>query len=364
MRGGERCLEEFFILFPDADLYTLLHCPNTVSPIIENRSIQTSFIQNLPFSNKKYRYYLPFFPAAIAAFDFTGYDLIISSSHCVAKGIHVPKGVCHVAYIHTPMRYIWDQYDSYFNDQSPLLVRAGMKIVRPWLQWWDVHSNDGVYAFFANSHYVADRIFRCYHRTAEVIYPPVDFDRFSASSQDAGFYLMVTAFVPYKRVDLAIEAFNRLALPLQIIGSGPEEAALKRLAGPTISFLDNQSDDEVKAAYESCRALVFPGEEDFGIVPLEAMASGKPVIAFGKGGTLETVVENSSGHEKGTGVFFFEQTINALVEAVLHFEKERNQFDPVAIRAHVEPFHRDRFREKIGQAIETKYQTFCKEKIA
>lgn len=346
MRGGERCLEAFCELFPDADLYTLVHCPKMVSPIIERHRIHTSFIQRLPFSQKAYRHYLPLYPLAIASFDLSGYDLILSSSHCVAKGVRVPAGVCHISYVYTPMRYIWDQYEVYFNKQSSSWsVRTGMKMLRPRLQKWDVGSNGDIYAFIANSSYVADRIARYYSRKADVIYPPVDLERFSASSRDDGFYLLVTALVPYKRVDLAILAFNQLKLPLKIIGEGPDKRRLAELAGPTVTFLGSQSDQEISEAYARCRALIFPGEEDFGIVPLEAMASGKPVIAYGKGGALETVVPPA------TGLFFFEPTPKALSDAVLYFEKHREKFDPIRIREHVQSFGREKFLKNIERYI-------------
>jgi glycosyltransferase involved in cell wall biosynthesis len=362
MRGGERCLEAFCELFPNADIYTLVHTPQSVSPTIESHSIHTSFIQRLWASEKKYQYYLPLFPAAITSFDLSGYDLILSSSHCVAKGVRVPKGVCHIAYLFTPMRYIWDQYEIYFNHETASMpVRVAMKMIQPWLKRWDVGSNDDIFSFVAISDFVAKRIKNYYGRMAEVIYPPVDLERFSAASSDNGFYLIVTALVPYKRVDLAITAFNRLKLPLQIIGSGQDEARLKRLAGPTITFLGKQSDDAVRAAYANCRALIFPGEEDFGIVPLEAMASGKPVIAYGRGGALETIIPlGSSSHsqEAPTGLFFYQQTTDALCDAILYFEKYKAQFDPEKIRQHVTSFRADRFKEKIAQYIEKTYQVF------
>ena len=369
MRGGEKALEVLCELFPQADLYTLLHHPGTVSPTIEKHRIHTSFIQHLPYHRTAYRYYLPLFPIAIASFDLAGYNLILSSSHCVAKGVRVPDGVCHITYLHTPMRYIWDQYDAYFNNQSSsFLVRTGMKIVRPMLRRWDIHSNDGVYAFMANSACVAARIEYAYHRKADVMYGPLDLDRFSVSLRDNGFYLMVTALVPYKRVDLAILTFNQLKWPLKIIGTGPEERALKNLAGPTVEFLGWQSDEAVSQAYATCRVLLFPGEEDFGLVPLEAMASGKPVIAYAKGGALETVIPHNrfesdveSDQKAPTGVFFFEQTQKAMMDAVLYFEKHKDQFDPDKIRDHVAPFDRERFKERIRRYIEEKYQTFKEE---
>ncbi len=359
MRGGERCLQAFCELYPDADIYTLLHFPKTVSPIIERHRIYTSFIQQLPLSQKIYRHYLPLYPLAIASFDLSGYDLILSSSHCVAKGVSVPKGVCHIAYLYTPMRYIWDQYDIYFNKETASYpVRTAMKMVRPYLQHWDVHSNSDVYAFVAISCFVGERISRYYNRTSDVIYPPVDLERFSVSSKDDGFYLMVTALVPYKRVDLAILAFNQLGLPLVIIGEGPDKRRLAELAGPNITFLGSKTDQEISEAYAHCRALIFPGEEDFGIVPLEAMASGKPVIAYGKGGALETVVSMKSETKNPTGLFFFEPTPKAICDAVVYFEQHKEKFNPVRIREHVKAFGRERFIKKMEQYIVKTVQEF------
>src|SRR5437867_4541455 len=291
MRGGERCLEVFCDLFPDADLYTLLHVSGAVSPTIEKHSIRTSFIHRLPFSFTQYRYYLPLFPLAVESFNLKGYDLIISSSHCVAKGARAPNGACHIGYVYTPMRYIWDQYDAYFGKgQVGWLTRAAMALVRARLQRWDVSSSNRVHSFVAISQHVARRIENHYGRKATVVYPPVNWHSFQASDKDQEFYLMVAARAPYKRVDLAIEAANQTGLRLKIIGSGQDEKRLKRLAHSNVEFLSWQPDHIVRDYYKRCRALIFPGEEDFGIVPLEAMACGKPVIAYGRGGALETVV--------------------------------------------------------------------------
>ena len=361
MRGGERCLEALCELFPEADLYTLLHVQGTVSSTIEQHPIRTSVIQRLPCAATHYRYYLPLFPWAIESFDFTGYDLVISSSHCVAKGVRVPEGTFHLAYIFTPMRYIWDQYDAYFGEgRAGWLTRRAMALLRRRLQNWDVASNTRVNSFVAISHHVAQRIERFYGRKAEVLYPPVNWQSFEASQQDEGFYLMVTAFAPYKRVDLAINACNRLGRPLKIIGSGQDERPLRQLAGPTVEFLGWQPDEVVKDYYARCTALLFPGEEDFGIVPLEVMACGKPVIAYGKGGALETVVPlnpepnlelRNQPFELPTGAFFYEQTVEALSQAVDLFERHRDRFDPETIRAHVAPFDRARFKEQLRALI-------------
>lgn len=360
MRGGEKCLEVFCELFPDADVYTLLHVKGSVSATIEKHPIKISFIQRLPYSSRYYRYCLPLFHKAIETFNLNGYDLVFSSSHCVAKGVRTSTQTCHISYIHTPMRYIWDQYEAYFgNGRSGWMVRKWMHLLRPWLQRWDVASSQGVYAMIATSKHVADRIWRCYGRRGDVIYPPVDFQAFTISKKDEGFYLIVTALAPYKRVDLAIEVFNRLKLPLKIIGCGPDEAYLKQLAGPTVEFLNWRADSEVREAYAACRAVIFPGEEDFGIVPLEAMASGKPVIAYGRAGVLETVVplQNTEG-KPPTGIFFYEQTPEALIEAIHHFESHKNLFDPVQIREHVRPFDRHQFKERIHQYIQVKFKEF------
>ena len=362
MRGGERCLEIFCELFPDAEIYTLLHVNGSVSSVIEKHPIRTSFIQGLPFSTIHYRYYLPVFPFAIESFNLKGYDLVISSSHCVAKGVRVPKGTCHLAYIYTPMRYIWDQYAAYFGKgQAGWLTRGAMGLMRHWLQRWDVNSSDRVHFFLAISQHVARRVETYYGKKATVVYPPVNWHSFQASDKDEGFYLMVTAFAPYKRVDLAIEAANQTGLRLKIIGSGQDEKRLKRLAHSNVEFLSWQSDHIVRDYYKRCRALIFPGEEDFGIVPLEAMACGKPVIAYGKGGVLETVVplNGSATSSAPTGVFFYEQTVDALIEAVRLFERSRDCFDPHAIRAHVAPFDRARFKQKMKEVIEQSYNQFC-----
>ena len=350
MRGGEKVLEVLCELFPDATLFTLLHNKGSVSRTIERHRIRTSFIDRLPLKSTRYRNYLPLFPAAIGSMDFSGYDLIISTSHAVAKGATPAPGALHICYCHTPMRYVWELYDEYFGPgRAGILTRAAMSVIAPRLRTWDIRSSDRVHHFVANSRNVAGRIHQYYRRPADVIYPPVSTDQFAASENDDGYYLVVSALVPYKRVDLAIHAAKELGERLLIVGTGPETQKLKALAGRNVEFLGWKADAELSRLYAGCRALIFPGIEDFGIVPLEAMASGKPVVAFGAGGALETVVENS---ESPTGIFFKEQSVEALTAALQKLSHVR--FDPLKIRSHAMRFDRTVFKENIRRFIEEK----------
>ncbi|MEE8125162.1 MAG: glycosyltransferase [Nitrospirales bacterium] len=365
MRGGEKCLEAFCELFPDAPIFTLIYVKGSVSSIIERHRIIPSLLSHFPRAATWYRYYLPLFPFAIQSFDLRGYDMILSSSHCVAKGVQVPANTFHISYLHSPMRYVWDQYDQYFGKgKCSGLVRIMMSMLRPRLQHWDSRSNKHVHSFLANSQNVSERISRYYGRMAFVVHPPVEWKAFQASKVDEGFYLMVTAFAPYKRIDLAIEAANTMGFPLKIIGQGQEEKRLKQMAGPTVEFLGWQADEQVRAFYSRCRAVLFPGEEDFGIVPLEAMASGKPVIAYGKGGVLETVIplDSSSLTPKEdvtfTGIFFYEQSVEAIIKAIRNFEKHQGEFCADAIRAHVETFDQSYFKQRVQQVIFSSYEEF------
>ncbi len=346
MRGGERCLEVFCELFPEADLYTLLHVPGSVTPVIERRRLITSFIQRLPDAARRYRSYLPLFPAAVRSFDLSAYDLVLSSSHAVAKGARAPAGALHVCYCFTPMRYVWDLYDEYFGARAGVLTRALMPPVAAALRRWDRRTAAAVHHFVAISRFVADRIHRAYGREADVIYPPVDVSRFRIEEAPGDFYLVVSALTPYKRVDLAIEAANRLRARLVVVGAGPEEGRLRELAGPTVELVGWRSDAETAEVYARCRALLFPTLEDFGITPLEAMAAGRPVIALGQGGALETIVP-PGGAEPSTGLFFERQTADDLVDAIRRFESGAVQFEPKALRRRAEAFDRPLFKERV-----------------
>lgn len=345
MRGGEKVLEVLCDLFPGAPIFTLLHNPGSVSKVIESHPITTSFIQKLPLKRTRYRSYLPLFPKAIESFDLSGFKLIISTSHAVAKGAIPPKDAFHICYCHTPMRYVWELYDEYFGPgKADLLTRTAMKVLAPRLRAWDVRTSDRVHAFIANSRNVADRIQRYYGRTAEVLHAPVDVSAFPLSTENDGSYLIVSALVPYKRIDLAIEACEHLGRRLNIVGIGPDLKKLKSRESEHIRFLGWQSDADLARLYGSCRALLFPGVEDFGIVPLEAMACGKPVIAYAKGGALETVVDGV------TGVLFREQTVEDVARAIV--KCETTPFDSSIIRNHAVRFDRSMFRTNLMSLIE------------
>jgi len=351
MRGGERCLEVFCELFPDADLFTLLHVPGSVSPVIESRRVETSFIQRLPNAAARYRSYLPLFPAAVSRFDLGGYDLVLSSSHAVAKSVRVPPRALHVCYCFTPMRYVWDLYEEYFGRSAGALTRAVMPAVAALLRRWDRRTAARVHHFVAISHFVADRIWRAYGRAADVIHPPVDVTRFRLEEAPGDFYLVVSALTPYKRIDLAVAAARRLGRRLVVVGTGPEARRLEALAGAGVEFLGWRDDTEVAELYARCSALIFPTLEDFGITPLEAMASGRPVIAFGRGGALETVVPPGSA-DPPTGLFFERQTVEDLIRAIQELERDPGRFEPKALRRRADTFDRPLFKERMRSYLD------------
>lgn len=297
MRGGEKVLESLCRLYPDADLLTLVHVKGSVSPTIEHRRVRTSLVQRLPAPSRWYRHYLPLFPAAIEQFDLDEVDLIISTSHCAAKAV-VPTGrAVHLCYSHSPMRYAWDQFPAYFGEErlGALGNEAARRVVA-WLARWDRDTAPRVHRFLANSAHVAGRIRRYYNRRAAVLHPPVDTRFFTPGSGAPGDYvLVVSALVPYKRIDIAIRATAKLGVPLKIVGTGPDADHLRSLSGPQVEFLGRVDDETLRDLYRGARALLLPGEEDFGIAPVESMACGRPVVALGRGGPCETIEHGVSG---------------------------------------------------------------------
>jgi glycosyltransferase involved in cell wall biosynthesis len=354
MRGGEKCVEVLCEVFPGATLFALVHDPGSVSAVIERMPLHTSFIQKLPFSRERYRHYLPLFPAAVSRFDLRDFDCVISSSHCVAKGVRTAPGTLHLCYCYTPMRYIWGLYDDYFGkERAGLLTRMGMGMAVGYLRRWDVRTAAYPHHFIAISENVRQRIREIYGRSSDLIYPPVDTSRFAVSARDDGFYLIVSALVPYKRVDLAVEAFNRSGERLLVVGDGPDLARLRHAARANVEFLGWQPDHTIAELYAACRAVVFPGEEDFGIVPVEAMASGKPVIAFARGGALETVVDRP---EVSTGVLFSEQTVESLLSGVGRAREKT--FDPDRMRAFAEQFDREAYKRQMEEYVVRRWSEF------
>lgn len=347
MRGGERCLEVLCELFPGAPLYTLVHERGRVSPVIEDRQIHTSALQRVGCLRRRYRHALPLLPRLMESFDFSGYDLIISSSHCVAKLARTPPGARHWCYIYTPMRYVWDLFGQYFGPQAHPLVRLAARIVAPGLRRKDRESSSHVGQFVAISNFVAARVQRHYGRQAQVIYPPVSLERFHpvSPSEVGDWDLVVSAFAPYKGIDLVIEAANRSGRRLKIIGSGQMERRLRSMAGPSVEFLGALDDAQVSWHMARCRSFIFPGVEDFGITPLEAQASGRPVVALAAGGTLETVEEGVGG------VLFKEANAASLLDALGRCD--RLDWNAARAVASVQRFGRERFKEEVKASIES-----------
>jgi glycosyltransferase involved in cell wall biosynthesis len=357
MRGGEKCVEALCEVFPDADIYALLHVPGSVSPVIERALVRTSFVQNLPAAATQYRRYLPLFPLAVRQFDLRGYDLVISSNHCVAKGARVPPGALHICYCYTPMRYIWGQYSEYFGKgRAGLLTRAAMRMFVGPLRHWDVATAAHPHHFVAISENVRTRIREIYGRDSDMIYPPVDTSLFTLSGRDDGYYLIVSALVPYKAVDIAIRAFNMSGDRLVIVGEGPDAPRLRKLAGPRVTFEGWQREDRLREYYAGCRAVIFPGEEDFGIVPVEAMATGKPVLAYARGGALETVVDRP---DLRTGVLFPEQSTGSLLAGLAALKDAA--FDPARIRAHALTFDRELYKKRMKEYCARRWDEFSGE---
>jgi glycosyltransferase involved in cell wall biosynthesis len=353
--GSERVFEQILSIYPDADLFSLV---NFLSPelrhFIQDKPVHTSFLQHLPFANPWFRQYLPLMPLAVEQFDFSEYDLILSSNHAVAKGVLTRADQLHISYIHTPIRYAWDLQHQYLQGAK---LNQGLRamlaqLVLHYLRLWDVATANRVDHFVANSRFVAQRIWKTYRRSAHVIYPPVAVDRFQPKPQRDDFYFTLSRFVPYKRVDLIVTAFTRLGLPLVVIGDGPGRRQIQSLAGDHVHLLGHQPDPVVIDHMQRCKAFVYAAEEDFGIAAVEAQAAGAPVIAYGRGGITETVIPGK------TGLFFPEQTVESLMETLQLFELGRGLHHPDYLRQHAEQFAAERFRREFSQFVEQKWADF------
>ena len=356
--GSEKVVEQILQLYPHAHLYSLVDfLPESLRHFIGNRPVSTSFIQRLPFAQRRFRSYLPLMPLAVEQFDLSEYDLIISSHHAVAKGVITRPDQLHISYVHTPLRYGWELQHQYLQQAGLTkgIKSAFTRLCLHYLRLWDVASAHRVDCYIANSRYVARRIAKTYRRDADVIYPPVDTQRFRADCRREDFYLTVSRFVPYKRVDLTIAAFNALGLPLVVIGDAPSSQAydhLRKTAQPNIRFLGKQPDSVVEDYMQRCRGFVFPPEEDFGITPVEAQAAGAPVIAYAKGGQAETVVPGR------TGLLFPHQTVESLVQSVRQLHSGVDHFAAGVIKGNAEKFSTSCFQSQFTQFVETAWKQF------
>jgi len=361
-RGGEQVLEALADMFPQADIFTLVLDPASLGEALRHRRIYTSFLQRVPGIRRHYQKFLPLCPIALESFNLKGYDLVISSESGPAKGVITATNACHVCYCHTPMRYLWDMYADYREDvPGGSLGRLSYSVVSHYMRLWDQLTAARVDYFVANSQNVAGRIWKTYRRPADVIYPPVAIDQFVAADEPGNFYLIVGQLVRYKRVDLAIAACNSLGRRLVVIGEGEEFDRLRRTAGPTVTMLGWQPDEVLRDHYSRCRALLFTGEEDFGMTPVEAQASGRPVIAFGRGGALESVRGYFAGGPPcidPTGIFFEARSVQSLSAAILEFESNAKQFSSRKIQAHAQHFSYQRFRSEMANFLCSKLEQF------
>ena len=361
LAGSEKVVEQLCALYPDADLFFVYADPAVLksTSYTRDRRVQTSFIQRLPRAATSFRAYLMLMPLAIEQFDLSSYDLVLSSSHAVAKGVITGPDQLHVSYVHSPIRYAWDLQHQYLRESG--LVRGVKAWVARWMlhrmRLWDYRTANGVDCFVANSKFVARRIWKVYRRTAEVIHPPVDVQAFTLSAAKESFYLTASRLVPYKKIDLIVEAFSGMPdKQLVVIGDGPDRAKIEALAGPNVTLMGYQPFATLKQKMQQARAFVFAAEEDFGIIPVEAQACGTPVIAFGKGGALETVV--SLDHDNPTGIFFRDQTVESLSSAVHEFEIHAASFEALACRHNAERFSIETFRDRFSDHVDIAWRDF------
>ncbi len=351
--GSEKVLEQILQVFPEADLFSVVEfLPEDLKYFIQHKSVHTTFIQKLPFAKKKYRNYLPLMPLAIEQLDVSAYDVVISNSHAVAKGVITSSNQLHICYCHSPIRYAWDLYHQYLTESGLHKGFKGViaKMFLHYIRLWDLGTINRIDYFLANSGYIAQRIKNIYNRNATVVYPPVNITDFELFPQKEDFFLTASRFVPYKKVDLIVESFSKMPdKKLIVIGDGPDLEKVRANAGDNVELLGFQPLDVLKHYMQRAKAFIFAADEDFGIMPVEAQACGTPVIAYGKGGVLETVIEGK------TGLFFEEQSSQKIIQAVRHFEELAGGFEPAVIRKHAESFSASRFRSD--------FEGFVKEKI-
>jgi len=354
--GAERVIEVLHELYPEAPIYTSIYDPQKMPASFKEMNIITSFMQKLPFVKRMFKYYLMFYPKAFESFNLQSYDVILSSSSAFAKGVNGNKKTCHICYCYTPTRFIWDYKNYVKKERFKFFYLKILPFFIKILKKWDLRVIKNVDYFIAISENIKRKIKNYYNRDSVVIYPPVDFSKFKIFNETGDYFLIVSRLNSYKNIDLPVKVFSSLGLKLKIVGSGPYKSELEKIAGPTIEFLGKVSDSRLVELYGKCRALIFPGEEDFGIAPLEAQASGRPVIAYGKGGALETIVEGI------TGVFFKENNIESMINAVNYFIEIEEKFDKNKIRENALKFDKSIFMEEIGTFVEEKYKEFSKEK--
>ncbi len=350
--GAERVLMALHEMYPEAPVYTLLHDRGRANPVFKDWDVKTSFLQSLPGGLRRYQWMLPLMPTATESYNLSEYDVVISSSSAFAKGVVTRPETLHISYCHTPTRYLWTDSLSYVEElRVPRLVKGILPALLSYLRLWDRMAADRVGAFVANSETVADRIRKYYNRDAAVIHPPVDVESFYISPKAGNYYLAGGRLVSYKRFDIAVKAFSQLGIPLKIFGEGPELPRLRAMAKPNITFLGRVTEQEKKDLYSKCVAFLHPQIEDFGITAVEAMASGRPVIAYSRGGALETVSPGTSG------IFFNEQTWENLAHTVIRFKPEI--FDPVKIRNHAFAFSNTIFKKRMSELVENEWMAFC-----
>lgn len=373
--GAETVLTQILECFPEADLFAVIDfLPENKRHLIHNKKVKTSFVQKIPFAKKKYRALLPLMPLAVEQFDLSDYDLIISSSHAVAKGVITGPDQLHISYIHTPIRYAWDLQHQYLKESK--LVKGPKAFLVKWLlhkmRNWDLRTANGVDYFFSNSNYIGRRIDKVYRRKSQTLYPGIDLNNYVCVDKKEDFYFTASRMVPYKKIDLIVSAFaNMPDKKLIVIGEGPDWKKIKKLATSNITLLGYQTNQVLRDYMQRAKAFVFAAEEDFGILPVEAQACGTPVIAYGKGGCLETVIPLkyftkdfkdstiNTNRKNPTGVFFKEQSINSLTEAIHYFEKNYNKFSAEACRKNAERFSKDIFKRKFKDFVIQKWDEFC-----